>query len=153
MIESLPAYPLDYVSVLVSVQDCGRPLYQGTAFPFLRPGRWLTAAHCVHDWRGPDTLALIQTRPGNVGIDSITRVETHPELDLGEFSRRPALPRSRFPRSARVNGATRSPSSATPKTSSSTPMAGTAPAHGSSRDTSSGSSSQALKLTGKATSS
>jgi len=83
MIESLPAYPLDYVSVLVSVQDCGRPLYQGTAFPFLRPGRWLTAAHCVHDWRGPDTLALIQTRPGNVGIDSITRVETHPELDLG----------------------------------------------------------------------
>lgn len=87
MIKSPPAYPLDHVSVLVSVQDSGRPLYQGTTFPLLRPGLWLTAAHCVHGWQGPDTLALVRTRLGHVGIDGITRVEVTPTLTRCRFPR------------------------------------------------------------------
>lgn len=82
MIESQPVYPLDFVSVLVEAQNDGRPLYRGTAFPFLQPGLWVTAAHCVRGWRGTDTLGLIRTRPGSIGIDGITRVDIHPELDL-----------------------------------------------------------------------
>lgn len=82
MIEQPSEYPLDHVSVLVSVRDSGRPRCQGTAFPFLRSDLWLTAAHCVHNWRGPDTLALVRTGPGHTGVDGVTSVETHPDLDL-----------------------------------------------------------------------
>lgn len=91
MIEPRPAYPLDYVSVLVSVQEGDRPLYRGTAFPFLRPGLWVTAAHCVRDARGRDALRLLQINPGSFGTDGITRVSIHPELDLALLtSARPA---------------------------------------------------------------
>jgi hypothetical protein len=82
MIEQPSAYPLDHVSVLVSIRDSGRRLYQGTAFPFLRSGLWLTAAHCVCNWRGPNTLALVRTGPEHAGVDSVTSVATHPDLDL-----------------------------------------------------------------------
>jgi hypothetical protein len=82
MIEQPSEYPLDHVSVLVSIRDSGRPLYQGTAFPFLRSGLWLTAAHCVHNWLGPDTLALVRTGPGHARVDRVTSVESHPDLDL-----------------------------------------------------------------------
>lgn len=78
----MAGYPLDDVSVLVSVTDGGRPRYQGTAFPFLRLGLWVTAAHCVHNWRGPGTLGLLSSMATPPRLDGIRNFRRHPTLDV-----------------------------------------------------------------------
>jgi hypothetical protein len=80
-IDDVAAYPLDYVAVLVEVEDTGRLVYRGTAFPCLREGVWLTARHCLDAWRGPQTAALIYKTAGTSFQASVVAVDRHPFLD------------------------------------------------------------------------
>lgn len=81
-IDDVAAYPLDYVAVLVEVEDTGRLVYRGTAFPCLREGIWLTARHCLDAWRGPQTAALIYKTAGTSFQASVVAVDRHPFLDI-----------------------------------------------------------------------
>lgn len=75
----VPRYPLDDVSVLVSVTDDGRSRFRGTAFPVSTLGMWMTAGHCVTE-DASEGLALFAA--GQLRLDAVKEVFRHPDLDL-----------------------------------------------------------------------
>lgn len=68
--------------MLVSSPDLGRPRYQGTAFPFLHPGVWVTAGHCVRQGCEPESLALLSTPPAGRAFYEVKKIRPHPTLDV-----------------------------------------------------------------------